>query len=118
MAEDHHVDVSPIGSTAVAAHRHRTANNLAYAREWGARALAREIAWQLIRYRMDNDLTQEELAQRTGTSHSQITRIESGRHLPSVTSLGKIAAALDLTLRIVLEPRDDITPPDPRAAAD
>jgi hypothetical protein len=89
MAEDHHVDVSPIGSTAVAAHRRRAANNLAYAREWGARALAREIAWQLIRYRMDNDLTQEE-----------------------------IAAALDLTLRIVLAPRDGITPPDPRAAAD
>ena len=55
--------VSPIGSTAAAAHRRRATNNPEYLREWNAQAAAREIAWQLVKYRMDNGLTQEELAE-------------------------------------------------------
>ncbi len=99
--------VSPIGTSAIVARRRRAARDSEFAREWESQALAREIAWLLIRYRMDHDLTQEQLAQRAGTSHSQIARIESGRHLPSVNSLGKIAAALGLSLRITFEPSDD-----------
>ncbi len=101
------VTASPIGTTAVVARQRRAANNSEFAREWESQTLAREIAWLLIRYRIDHDLTQEQLAQRAGTSHSQIARIESGRHMPSVTSLGKIAAALGLSLRIRFEASDD-----------
>lgn len=63
----------------------------------------REIAWLLIRYRMDNGLTQEELAERVGTSHSQISRIESGRHRPNLDTLERIAHALDLKLLVEFE---------------
>jgi DNA-binding XRE family transcriptional regulator len=96
--------VSPIGSTAASAHARRMVQNPEYAREWDMQATAREIAWQLVRYRMDHQLTQEELARMVGTSHSQISRLESGQHLPSVATLGKIASALHLRLSISLEP--------------
>lgn len=100
--------VSPIGSTAVTARTRRAARNPAYAREWEAQATAREIAWQLVKFRMDKGLTQQELAALARTSHSQISRLESGQHLPSVATLGKIAAALHLRLSITLSAWDEV----------
>jgi DNA-binding XRE family transcriptional regulator len=103
--------VSPIGSTAASAHARRMARDPEYARAWDAQAAAREIAWQLVRYRLDHQLTQEELARLVGTSHSQISRLESGQHLPSVATLGKIASALHLRLSISFEPWPEATAP-------
>ena len=95
--------VSPFGTPAATARHQRAARSAEYAREWDALTAAREIAWQLIRYRMDNELTQQQLAERAQTSHSQISRLESGQHLPSITSLGKIANALGLKLVVSFE---------------
>jgi DNA-binding XRE family transcriptional regulator len=102
--------ISPIGSTAASAHARRMASDPEYAREWDAQAAARDIAWQLVRYRLDHQLTQEELARLVGTSHSQISRLESGQHLPSVATLGKIASALHLRLSISFEPWPEAAP--------
>jgi transcriptional regulator with XRE-family HTH domain len=41
-------------------------------------------------------LTQEQLAERMGTSHSAISRIESGQHRTSVATLERLAQALDV----------------------
>ncbi len=41
-------------------------------------------------------LTQEQLAQRMGTSYSAISRIESGQHNTSVQTLQRLAAALEM----------------------
>jgi transcriptional regulator with XRE-family HTH domain len=60
----------------------------------------REIAWLLIKYRMDKGLSQQQLADLVGTSYSQISRIESGRHRTNLDTLTRIAPALDR--RIVL----------------
>jgi transcriptional regulator with XRE-family HTH domain len=45
---------------------------------------------------MDLSLTQEELATRMGTSHSAISRIESGQHKTSVQTLQRLAGALEM----------------------
>ena len=42
---------------------------------------------------LDNDLTQEALAERVGTSKAAISRLESGRHAPTAETLRKIARA-------------------------
>lgn len=52
-------------------------------------AIAREVS----ALRMRHDLTQEALAQRTGTTKSAISRLESGQHAPTVVTLEKVAAA-------------------------
>lgn len=98
--------VSPIGSTAVAARTRRATRDPEYVRAWDTQATAREIAWQLVKFRMDTGLTQQELAALARTSHSQISRLESGQHLPSVTTLGRIADALQLRLTIAFAPYD------------
>ena len=53
--------------------------------------------------RAELDLTQEELAARMGTSHSAISRIESGRHRTSVVTLQRLAEALELRFVIGFE---------------
>ena len=52
---------------------------------------------------MDKGITQQELADLVGTSHSQISRIESGRHRSSLDTLTRIAHALDLRLVLGFE---------------
>ena len=97
--------VSPIGTPASASRARRAARDPEFARLWAERAVERMIAQQLVKYRMANDLSQEELAARAGTSHSQISRLEGGQHQASVATLKKIADALDLDLGITFTPR-------------
>ena len=97
--------ISPVGNAASAARSRRATRDPEYARLWAEYTVARTIAQQLIKYRMAHNLTQEELARRAGTSHSQISRLESGQHHSSVVTLEKIAGALDLELSIVFIPR-------------
>jgi DNA-binding XRE family transcriptional regulator len=59
-------------------------------------ALARE----LIGARARANLSQEEVARRMGTSQSAVARMESGRTLPSTTSLVKYAKAVGHKVQI------------------
>lgn len=97
--------LSPIGTTATSASARRAARSSAYRAQQQARTGFREIAWLLIKYRMDHGLTQQELAKRVGTSYSQISRIESGRHRTSIDTLVRIAHALDLKLVVGFAPQ-------------
>jgi ribosome-binding protein aMBF1 (putative translation factor) len=62
------------------------------------------LASALIGARAHAGLTQEELAERIGTSQSAIARLESGRSRPSTTTLAKLAAATGTKLRVSFEP--------------
>jgi DNA-binding XRE family transcriptional regulator len=62
-------------------------------------ALARE----LIGARSRAKLSQEEVARRMGTSQSAVARMESGRTLPSTTSLVKYAKAVGHKVQIKLK---------------
>jgi len=62
------------------------------------------LASALIGARAHAGLTQEELAERMGTSQSAIARLESGRSHPSTTTLAKLAAATGTKLRVWFEP--------------
>lgn len=95
--------VSPVGKTASEAAALRASRSAAYRSEQAARAPFQEIAWLLIKYRMDKGLTQQELAEKVGTSYTQISRIESGRHKPNVETLLRIAHALDLKMLLGFE---------------
>ena len=103
--------IGPIGSTATSASARRSARSAAYRAQRESRAGFREIAWLLIKYRMDHGLTQQELAMRVGTSYSQISRIESGRHKTSIDTLVRIAHALDLKLVVGFEQRSSEAEP-------
>ena len=95
--------ISPVGTTAAEAATRRAARSPEYRRARDAKEGYREIAWLLIRYRMDHGYSQQELAQRVGTSYSQISRIENGRQRTSLETLLRIAHALDLRMVVGFE---------------
>lgn len=94
---------SPIGTPAAVVSQRRAERSPAYRAQRDTRASFREIAWLVIKYRMEHSLTQQQLAERVGTSYSQISRIESGRHATSIATLLRIAHALDLRLVVGFE---------------
>lgn len=59
-----------------------------------------EIAKAIIRARIDNKITQKELAKRMNTTQSVISRLEQGERSPSIALLKRVAAALNTTLQV------------------
>ncbi|MGH8326966.1 MAG: helix-turn-helix domain-containing protein [Steroidobacteraceae bacterium] len=87
---------SPIGSPVNEMSIRRARRSAAYREARERLAPYEELARIVIRRRMELGLTQEELAGRMGTSHSAISRIESGQHSTSVQTLQRLAAALEM----------------------
>jgi len=87
---------SPIGTSAAEARSRRRRSDPAYRAEEKRIAQFEAIARIVIKHRMRLGLTQEELAQRMKTSHSAVSRIESGRHRSSVETLQRLSDALGL----------------------
>lgn len=92
----------PIGSSHTQA-RKRRAKSSAYQAELARLAPYEALARNLIGYRMEHGLTQAQLAKRVGTSHSAISRLESGQHTATPETLRKLATALDMRLVIGFE---------------
>lgn len=83
-------DVSPIGTDHETARKRRMANP-EYARAAATLAPLEALARVFIRYRIENNLTQEQLAAAMGTSPSAISRLESGQHQPNLDTLRTFA---------------------------
>lgn len=58
------------------------------------------IAQVVIEKRLEEGLTQSELAKKVGTKQSAISRLESGNYNPSISFLEKVAKALNLNLEV------------------
>jgi ribosome-binding protein aMBF1 (putative translation factor) len=101
--EKHMAKASPIGTAASEAKRRRARRSPAYRAEQQRLAQFEEFARMVIKHRAARGLSQEELARLVGTSHSAISRIESGRHKTSVDTLQRIAQALGLRLVLGFE---------------
>jgi ribosome-binding protein aMBF1 (putative translation factor)/phage-related protein len=87
---------SPVGSTVSEGARRRARRSAGYGEAKAQLEAYEQLARIVIRRRMELDLTQEQLATRMGTSHSAISRIESGQHSTSVQTLQRLAAALEM----------------------
>lgn len=95
--------VSPIGTTATEAAARRAARSPEYRAERDRLREFEDVARLVIKLRAKHNLTQQELARLVGTSHSAISRIESGQHKTSVETLRRIAKALDARLVLGFE---------------
>ena len=62
------------------------------------------LAQALIEARANADMTQEQVAQKMGTTQAVIARLESGRSMPSTRTLQRYANATGTRLRISFEP--------------
>lgn len=99
----------PKGKTATEAARDRAQRSEEYrgARdEYAALRELRERNWiaaHIRERRYELDLTQKEVADRAETSHSFISKVEGGDHMPTIPVLKRILAVLDEELLIGIE---------------
>jgi ribosome-binding protein aMBF1 (putative translation factor) len=107
--------ISPVGAQATAAGHARGKGSEEYREardEYAAIRALRERNWiaaHIRERRYELDLTQHEVAERAGTSHSFISKLESGDHIPTIPVLKRILAVLDEELLIGIERRGEDT---------
>lgn len=63
------------------------------------------IAAHIRERRYELDLTQQQVAEAAGTSHSFVSKLERGDHIPTIPVLKRILAVLDEELLIGIERR-------------
>lgn len=73
-------------------------------KEYNALKTEFEVAHALIKARLAAKMTQAEVAKKMHTSQSQVARLESGEHFPTIQTIRKYAHAINHTIRL------DITP--------
>ncbi len=73
-----------------------------FRREYEALAPQYELIKGMIAARLEQNMTQAELAERAGTKQGNISRFESGNYNPSLEFLQKLAGALGKNLEITL----------------
>jgi XRE family transcriptional regulator, regulator of sulfur utilization len=59
------------------------------------------LARQLLERRLEQNLTQKQLAELSGIDQAEISRIERGQGNPTTTTLGALTKALGADLRLV-----------------
>ena len=70
----------------------------------------KDIANKIKQLRKANKLTQEQLAEKLNMDQRNLVRLESGKGFPSITTLIKIAEALNTTPNFLLSVEDNISP--------
>ena len=59
----------------------------------------------IIDARISKNITQKELADRTGIAQTEISRLENGTRNPSIKLLQRLAEGLDMVLNISFSPK-------------
>ncbi len=101
--------LNPKGKPATEAAQGRAQRNEEYREardEYAAIRALRERNWiaaHIRERRYELDLTQQEVADRADTSHSFISKVEGGDHIPTIPVLKRILAVLDEELLIGIE---------------
>lgn len=68
--------------------------------EWDALEPELSIMQAVIDARKESGLTQQQLAERTGISQADISKLENGDANPSLKTLQRLASAMDKKLKI------------------
>jgi predicted transcriptional regulator len=71
-----------------------------FAVEWESQRPEREYIKAIIAARIEQNLTQKELAEKAGIRQSNISRIENGNCSPTIATLQLIARGMGKTLHI------------------
>lgn len=74
--------------------------NPSFAKAWEETELEEQVKRMLIQARIDSGLTQKELAAKSGIRQSNISRIENGDCVPTLTTLHAIARGTGRRLKI------------------
>jgi DNA-binding XRE family transcriptional regulator len=105
--------ISPIGESVTESSERHARESEEYREARDEYAAIRElrkknwIAAHIRERRYEFDLTQKDVAEKAGTSHSFISKVESGDHMPTIAVLQRILAVLDEELLIGIQGKED-----------
>lgn len=74
-------------------------------REWDALEPEFNMIQAMIDARKQNNMTQKELAEKTGIDQSDISKIERGIANPSLSTLKRLAEGMDMVLKLQFIPK-------------
>lgn len=103
--------ISPIGASVADSAQMRAERSETYREARDEYAAIRElrkrnwIAAHIRERRYELDLTQQEVAEKAGTAHSFVSKVEGGNHIPTIPVLRRILAVLDEELLIGIQSR-------------
>ena len=64
-----------------------------------------DVIRAIVEARISQDMTQKELAERTGINQADISKLENGTRNPSLKLLKRLADGMDMTLKIEFIPK-------------
>jgi len=76
-----------------------------YRAEYERTRFANEVAIRLIAYRAEHGLTQTALGRLVGMRQPHVARLEAGDHEPSVSTLARLSAALEVDFTLAITPK-------------
>lgn len=82
--------------------------NPSFKKEWDKIQPDLDIMRAMIDARASQNLTQKELAERTGINQADISRLENGTRNPSLNLLKRLADGLGMQLKIEFVPKQNI----------
>ncbi|MCI9475337.1 helix-turn-helix transcriptional regulator [Anaerovoracaceae bacterium 41-7] len=76
-----------------------------FAKEYEAMQPELDVIRAIVNARTSQNLTQKELAERTGINQADISKLENGTRNPSVNLLKRLADGMDMVLKIEFVPK-------------
>ena len=67
-----------------------------------------DIIRAIVDARTSQNMTQKELAEKTGINQADISKLENGTRNPSLKLLKRLAAGMDMVLRIEFVPKKNL----------
>lgn len=90
-------------TTAEEVHRRDMADP-AYRAEYERTRFANEVAIRVIRYRTEHGLSQSAFGRLVGMRQPHVARLESAEHEPSLSTLARLSAALEMDFTLSITP--------------
>ena len=78
------------------------------AKEYDAIQPEMNVIRAIVDARTSQNLTQKELAERTGINQADISKLENGTRNPSINLLKRLAEGMDMVLKIEFVPKNKI----------
>lgn len=79
-----------------------------FRKEYDAIQPEMDVIRAIVDARTSQNLTQKELAERTGINQADISKLENGTRNPSVNLLKRLAEGMDMVLKIEFIPKQHI----------
>lgn len=82
--------------------------NPEFAAEYDAIQPEMDVIRAIVDARTSQNMTQKELAEKTGINQADISKLENGTRNPSLKLLKRLAAGMDMVLRIEFVPKKNL----------